>query len=147
MSEAPPVDPAGMPPTLRQYRQWEAEGRITRPLTDRPLGPHTTPQRGQAERHSRHVDHIHALPDIQGHTRINPNAERFHIDELGVDCPCPPCSELHETIRAGKAAKQRRRHAAAQARINGGAPTSPPDARRRPNGTYGTPKPTEDHTA
>jgi hypothetical protein len=148
MSEAPPVDPAGMPPTLRQYRQWEAEGRITRPLTDDAIGdtPQRKAKRSTREHQSRVVDHVHQEADIAGHTITHRTRDRdiTHGTESGYlqhqrrrEAMCPDCWTWRETLYN---ARTRQRRAMKRAKRAGEASVVSLEARKPVSGTATTPK-------
>lgn len=143
--DAPPVNPAGMPPTLAQYRQLDAAGQITRPITDDSIGD--TPQRKAArpirERQSRQVDHLHTEADIAGHTITHRTKDRdiVHGTESGYlqhhrrrEAMCPDCWTWRETLYN---ARTRQRRAMKRAKR----------ARKPESGTTTPPKPAEGRTA
>lgn len=57
------------PVTLEEYRQLEAAGKLTRPLTDPPIGATTAAHRNQDARNSEHVTNHGPTPQPKETTR------------------------------------------------------------------------------
>jgi hypothetical protein len=128
--------------TLEQYRQLEAEGKITRPLSDKPIGAYTTARRendAAASAAHTHVDPYGTADRKRVTTSVLPSCGEPHgysAHQRRFEDPCDACRLKKNEITRQQYAARRDANAAETA----GSATQRPVQPR--NGSEGTTTPT-----